>query len=236
MANGRTVAIMQPYFFPYIGYWQLIYISDTFVIYDDVNFIKNGWINRNRVLNKTLNLPEWLTLELIKASPNKLINQIEIGSNKQKLLNKITTNYGRAPYYKEIFPCIEKFITYDELNLSLFLENTIISIAQLLGIETKKILRSSLIEKNASLKGEEKVLDICTKLGGDIYVNSIGGQELYRQHNFAEKGVTLKFLASQAKKYAQFSETFVENLSIIDVLMFNDSKNIKQMLQQYTLL
>lgn len=236
MGNGKKIAIMQPYFFPYIGYWQLMNIVDAYVIYDDVNYIKNGWINRNRILNRASNTPEWMTLELFKASPNKLINQIEIGDNKAKLLKKIMTNYGRAPFFQCIYPLLEKVFVYKEKSLSLFLENSIFAIAEYLGIETQKIIRSSLQSKNILLKGEAKVLDICTNLGGDIYINPIGGQHLYNHQHFSEKGIDLMFLSTENVEYSQFGAGFVENLSIIDVLMFNGVDDVKQMLQKYHLI
>ena len=107
-----NLAVMQPYLFPYIGYWQLIDAVDIFIIYDDVNFIKRGYINRNNILeNKTSQL---ITLELIGASQNKRINEISIGNNVNKLLKTLKQNYLKAPFYKDVFPVLEEILNNEE--------------------------------------------------------------------------------------------------------------------------
>ena len=236
MKKDNKVAIMQPYFFPYIGYWQLMAIADKYVIYDDVNYIKQGWVNRNRILNKSQRKPEWLTLELSKASPNKLINEIEIGENKKKVLNKIKANYGRAPFFKQIYPLMENALYFKEKNLSLFLENAIKVTATYLGIDTKKLLRSSTLDKDNSLKGEAKVLDICVKLDAKVYINPIGGKDLYTPDSFAKEGIDLNFIYTEEISYAQFGGDFIKNLSIVDVLMFNGMEDTQKFLGKYSLI
>ena len=229
------IGIMQPYFFPYLGYWQLINAVDKYVIFDDVNYINRGWINRNRILvdgqAKYFNLP------ISKASQNKLINETYINRD-ISLLNKnlktLEFAYHKAPFFSDVYPLIEKIILFDEEQLSKYLHNLIVSICDYLEIK-KEFLMSSEIDKDNSLKGSRKILNICEKLGATEYYNAIGGKELYSKEVFNKRSIELKFLKMDDVTYKQFVEPFQANLSIIDVLMFNSVENVKNMLDMYSL-
>lgn len=226
------IAIMQPYLFPYIGYFQLINAVDKFVIYDDVNYIKQGWINRNKIL---FNGKEYLfTLNIKGASSHKLIIEIEIGDNKKKLLKTLYQAYSKAPYFRETYSLIEKIFYYDEPNLAKFISNSLIKIINYYGLETQ-IIMSSQFDKDNTLKGEEKVLHICKILNARSYINSIGGKSLYSRENFSQEGIDLKFLKSKPIKYKQFDNEFVPWLSIIDVIMFNSREEVAKMLDYFDL-
>lgn len=229
------VAIMQPYFFPYIGYWQLLHAVDTFVIYDDVNFIKRGWINRNRLLEN--GKPAYFNVFLKNASQNKHINEIgrlEDCIEEKKLLRRIKTCYEKAPFFKQIYPITEKLLTLREEKLAEYLTATIVTIAQILEIEVKFEL-SSEIDKNHMYKGQDRILHICHKLCADTYCNAIGGQELYNRETFKQNGINLFFLKTDALSYEQFGNDFVPSLSIIDVLMFNGIEKTREYLKLYKL-
>ena len=226
---------MQPYLFPYIGYFQLINAVDTFIIYDDVNYIKQGWINRNRILLK--GKEHLFTLSLSKASPNKFINKTEIfdgPDNKSGLLELIRQAYLKAPYFKNIMPLIEQVVKNEEINLGKYLDYSIRTIAGHLGIDTD-IKLSSQTEKNMSLKGQNKLIDIAKSLGADELVNPIGGLKLYDRADFREKSISLYFLKTKEIIYKQFGNEFVSDLSIIDVMMFNPNEEINKILHQYQL-
>lgn len=230
------LGIMQPYFFPYIGYWQLINAVDQYVIYDDVNFIKGGWVNRNKILIKDEG--RYFNLLLHKASPNKLIKEIEILDDKtarRKLLDTLKLNYSKAPYFNDAYPIIKKILDYEATNLAQFLINQIHILSKYLYIETE-ILISSQIPKDNKLKNEKKVLSICRILGADVYLNAIGGKELYVKEHFRSYGVELQFLKSKKIIYNQFGPDFIENLSIIDVIMFNSAEKVRDMLEDYVLI
>lgn len=218
-----TIGIMQPYLFPYIGYWQLINAVNTFVIYDDVNFIKQGYINRNSILSNGKS--QQFTLELIGASSNKLINEIGVGNNKNKVLKTIKQNYSKAPYYNKIIIIIEEILNNEEKNLAKFIAFSLMKISSYLGINTKFIFSSD-IEKNNDLKAQDKVLEICNILQANKYINAIGGQELYSKEIFSKNKIELNFLKTKLVEYKQFSDQFVAYLSIIDILMFNDKEKI----------
>lgn len=227
-----TLAIMQPYLFPYIGYWQLINAVDTFVIYDDVNFIKQGYINRNSILSNGKS--QVITMELIGASSNKLINEIEVGNNRSKLSKTIKQNYIKAPYFEIIYPLIENILNQNEKNLGKFIRYSLEQISNYLEINTKFIYSSD-IEKDNALKAQDKVIEICNILKADKYINAIGGKELYNKEIFKENGMELNFLKTELVEYKQFKNDFVPYLSIIDVLMFNSKDEIKNMLNRYEL-
>lgn len=230
------IGIMQPYFLPYIGYWQLINAVDKYVIYDDVNFINRGWINRNRILLNGKD--KMITLSLREASQNKLIKEIELANNEKekiKLLKTISQSYRKAPFYNLVYPLIEEILNFKELNLGKFLENSIKKIAEYLEINTT-ILISSEIEKDNMLKGKDKILDICKRLGATKYYNAIGGQELYSYEEFKKNGIELNFLKTNEISYIQYKNSFIPNLSILDVMMFNSKDEIKNILENYILL
>lgn len=224
---------MQPYFFPYIGYFQLINAVDKFVIYDDVNFIKQGWINRNKILSNEKSL--LFSLETIGASSFKTINQIYVGNNKKKLLKTFFYAYKKSKYFDVIYPLIEKIFLFQENNLSIFIENSIISISRYLGIQTE-FVTSSTLNKNDNLRNQEKIIDICQLLNASKYINSIGGRTLYDKSAFEKNGIELSFLKPIISKYTQFKNDFIPNLSIIDLMMFNSREIIKTKLNEYTLI
>lgn len=233
----KKVAVMQPYLFPYIGYFQLIKAVDIFVLYDDVNYINRGWINRNRIL---LNgEPHLFTIPLSKASQNKLINEIEIQDNQEakiKLLKLIQHAYSKAPYFDDVYLLIENILNYQEKNLSRFIENSIKKISEYIGISTA-IMISSKLKKNNALKGQEKIINICKILGSDCYINPIGGVHLYDENQFSDENIVLKFIKPKEIHYRQFKlNQHIPNLSIIDVLMFNSKSDISNFILHYQLI
>lgn len=214
-----AVAIMQPYLFPYIGYWQLLQATDTFVVYDDVNYINRGWINRNRILVN--NAPALITLPLLQASQNRKINEIDIAPAAQwqkKLLRTVELAYRKAPCFDRVFPLVEQVLGYEERNLAGFLTYQLQTLARFMGLETR-IVPSSTVYDNAALAAQERILDICRQEGASRYVNAQGGRSLYAPAAFAETGIDLHFIAMRPLPYGQRAEGFTPYLSIVDALM-----------------
>jgi len=227
------LAIMQPYFLPYIGYWQLIKAVDTYIVYDDVNYIKSGWINRNNFLvNKDKQL---FTIQIKGASSYKLINQIEIIDDFVNFIKSIHQNYNKSPFFGHVMKLLKQIAEYNKSNLALFIFNSIKIIINYLHIDVNLVLSSSL-NKNNVLKGKEKVIDICKTLGVTDYYNAIGGIELYSKQDFIQNGINLFFLKTNITPYKQLNNKFVPNLSILDVMMFNSVEKINQMLDDFELL
>ena len=217
------VAIMQPYFFPYIGYFQLIAAVDLFIVYDNIKYTKKGWINRNRILVNGKD--EMFSLPIKGDSDSLNIDRRELAGdfNREKLLNKIAGVYRRAPFFADVFPLIEEVVEYNESNLFGFLHHSIIKTCAHLGIATE-IRTSSGVAIDHCLTSQDKVLAICQAVGARTYVNAIGGRELYSAEAFRGNDVDLKFIQSKPFEYTQFGEAFVPWLSIIDVLMFNSKE------------
>lgn len=229
------IAIMQPYIFPYIGYFQLINAVDKFIIYDDVNFINKGWINRNRIL---VNGKDSLfTIPLKEASQNKLINSIEVNWDsawKSKFLKTIEQSYKKAPYYQQVLPLIEGLLNTEKSIFSEIIFENLTQVCQYLEIKTE-IVPSSSIYHNTHLKAQERIIDICVQEKTDTYINPIGGLELYDKAAFQAIGKELFFIKSKAIRYTQFKNEFVPWLSIIDILMFNSPEHISTLLNDYEL-
>lgn len=229
------LAIMQPYFFPYIGYFQLIAAVDTFIVYDNIKYTKKGWINRNRMLQNSRDA--MFSLPLKGASDALDIRERELAADFRcdKLLNKIKGAYQSAPYFQQCIPLVEQVVRHEERNLFSFLYHSIVSTCDYLGIDTEVRISSS-VDIDHSLKSQDKVLALCKTTGAITYVNPIGGMELYSKEDFLEKGIELKFIKSKPFEYPQFSGDFVPWLSIIDVLMFNPLQDVQNVLGEYELL
>jgi hypothetical protein len=222
---------MQPYFMPYIGYFQLINAVDVFVVYDNIEYTKKGWINRNRILVNGKD--EFITLPLKKDSDYLHINQRHLAESfdedKRKILRKIKESYRKAPNFNETYALAEEILHFKSTNLFDFVYNSINILCDYLEINVNFKI-SSTLKINHSLKSEEKVINVCETLNAHEYYNPIGGQSLYQSANFYSKGIKLIFLNPELKPYKQFGFQFVPKLSIIDVLMFNTFEEVKLML------
>ena len=230
------LAIMQPYFFPYIGYFQLINAVDEFVIYDNIQFTRKGWINRNRILVNQK--ADYISLALKKDSDYLNVNQRLLSDtwsvDKKKMLNKIVESYRKAPQFEPAYSLFEKCLMIDETNLFDFIHHTLKETLKYLSISSK-ITVSSTIEIDHQLKSEEKVLAICKALNASTYINPSGGIELYSKERFERNGIKLQFQKSNPINYLQYKNEFVPWLSMVDVIMFNDKLSIKQMLNNCVL-
>ena len=229
------VAIMQPYFFPYIGYFQLIAASDVFVIHDDVQYIKGGWVNRNRILLNGES--RMITFPVQKDAYDLPINArsyVDDKKARKDIINLIKQAYAKAPCYREVFVMLEELLMFADNNVARFNENLIRRIAEYVGLSSK-IINSSDMDKDDSLAGEARVLEICKRLGATDYTNPIGGTELYHQEAFQKCGITLRFLVMRPVIYPQRSTGFMPYLSIIDALMELGAAGIKPYLAEFDL-
>tara|TARA_R110000796_G_scaffold4997_8_gene18933 strand:+ start:2060 stop:2767 length:708 start_codon:yes stop_codon:yes gene_type:complete len=234
---SKRVAIMQPYFLPYVGYFHLINSVDEFVIYDNIQYTKKGWINRNKILvngkDKLISLPLKKDSDYLNVVDRELSYTWDI--EKLKLLNLLKSSYRKSPEYEIVFPIIEKCILFPESNLFSFILNTLTTLNYYLEINTK-ITTSSTIDIDHSLKSQDKVIAICKNLQATTYINAIGGQELYNVKDFKDKGLNLNFIKSPQLNYKQYKNDFIPWLSILDVLFFNRKQDIIKYLNKYTLI
>lgn len=214
------VAIMQPYFLPYIGYFQLIGAVDRFVVYDNIKYTKKGWINRNRFLldgrDEVFSLPLKKDSDSLDVRDRRLAPDFD----RAKLLNRLSAAYRQAPSYDAVFPLLRRIVECAEDNLFGFLLAALVDVCGWVDIRTPLVVSSTLAIDHG-LEGQDKVLAICRELRATTYINAIGGRELYSREAFAAQGIELRFLQSRLCEYPQFGDAFVPWLSIIDVLMFN---------------
>jgi hypothetical protein len=228
------LGIMQPYFLPYIGYFQLLAAVDHFILLDDVSFIKKGWIHRNRLLLQ--NQPHLFSIPVQHVSQNrKIIDTRIIDENtwKSKLEKTVALGYKRAPQFKVVFPLFQEIIHSPILDISEFVAHSIRQVAGFLGIATPISTASTCHPNMLDKKGEERILEICIRERADTYINPIGGIELYHEESFRGHGINLKFHRAIALEYPQFGGEFVPFLSILDHLMFCDKALISDHLQAY---
>ena len=231
-----TAAIMQPYFMPYIGYFQMVYAVDAFVFYDDVHYINRGWINRNRILIN--GEARYFTVPLTKASQNKLINEIEIdlvGKEWKNLIKTIELAYKKAPFFEEIFPLTAQILEKEYTNIAELAKESIVRVSDYLSITTRFYTSSTDFPESRGLDKAERLQAICKKINAEKYINAIGGQELYSKEEFFKEVIQLQFIKSLPIAYKQFGNEFVPWLSILDVLMSNSKEEVKKMLTQFEL-
>jgi hypothetical protein len=225
---------MQPYFLPYIGYWQLLAMLDAFVVYDNIQYTKKGWINRNRFLQNgkdaLFGVPVKKDSDLLDVVKRSVADDFD----RDKVINQLDASYRKAPFFKAVFPVVTSIIRAEYRNLFDYIHHSIRVTAEFLDIKTP-IVVSSTIAIDYSLRGESKVIAICKAAGATTYINAIGGQGLYSKSTFDKHDIALKFIKTRPISYLQYGGSFVENLSIVDVMMFNSKESIHAMLGEYDL-
>ena len=234
-----NIAIMQPYVFPYIGYFQLINSVDIFVFYNDVNFIKSGWINRNNI--QVNGEPSLFTIPLSKSSQFSKINNTNIHHLlyekwKIKFLNTINLVYKKTAYFNEVYTLIEDVLDRKYQNIGDLAATSILEVSKYIKLNREFVFSSERFDDTKEKQNEERIVDIVNKLNGKVYINALGGQKLYKKEYFQNQSISLKFLETHILPYDQFGLDFISGLSIIDILMFNSIENIDRILASYKLI
>ena len=230
------VAMMQPYLFPYLGYFQLVNAVDVFVFADDVNFIKGGFVNRNKILFN--NEERYLTIPCLK-SQNMLIKEIPIHKETKgypkNILRTIEQTYAKSPYFADVFPMLESIFNSEVDSISKLAASSVESVSKYLEINVDFKFSSASFSHTKGQDKSIRLINITKELGGDTYMNPIGGAKIYDKYFFEGKGIKLDFLESKAITYPQFKDNFIPNLSIIDVVMFNSIEDVNKLLTKYSL-
>ncbi len=231
-ARPARLAVMQPYFLPYIGYFQLIGAVDRFVVYDNLQYTKKGWINRNRILRRD-GCTALISLPVKKASAFLNIRDRELAETfrRDRLLNQIRDAYHDAPHFAAVFPLVEKVVNCPENNLFRYLLHSLVAVCTHLEIATPLLVSSSL-PIDHRLPGQNRLIALCRHLDAACYINPIGGVDLYSRECFSANGIDLKFLRARLSAYGQRQNDFVPALSIVDVLMFNPAAEVRRQLAQ----
>lgn len=234
------VAINQPYFFPYLGYFSLIKQTEQFVLLDEVQFIKQGWIHRNRVLSEGGSW-NYIRVPLEKYRQKDLISEVRI-NNKEEWRNEIFKHLlyykKRAPYYQETIDTVEKALNIDTDSIVRLNEHSLRVICNYIGIPADfKIFTEMGLVVERSEAPDEVPLNICEALGNVTeYWNLEGGASFYDRSKFEKAGIAIKFLKSNLLEYPQIQGGFEKALSILDVMMFNEPKKIRDMLDDFILI
>lgn len=233
---ARTMAVMQPYLFPYLGYFQLIAAADVFVLGDDLQYVRSGWVNRNRILHN--DDARLISVPLKKDRFQLQINQRQLcdhfGDEAETLIGLLTESYAQAPCFAQIMPLIERLIRFKQQNIALYAEHAIRELCAYLQIVTP-IMRSSDLFLGSPADKQQRITRIAHTLEATTFITPEGGSVVYDPGLFASNGLAVRFFRMNSLEYRQFGEPFVANLSIIDVLMFNCVEQVQQMLTEYRL-
>jgi WbqC-like protein len=232
------VGIMQPYFFPYIGYWQLIHATDTFVLFDDVQYIRHGWINRNRIINPAGGW-QYIQIPVAKHHHTELIRNITARTGddwRAKLLGQLDHYKRRAPHYHETVEMVRTILAeLDDPRICRINFAILSGICGALGVDRKMLISSECgFAYSGVADAGEWALRIAEQLRADTYINPISGAELFDPAKFAASGIALSFLQPDDIVYPRRG-AFEPWLSIIDVLMFNGVEGTKALLSRYSL-
>jgi len=243
------LGIMQSYFFPYIGYFQLIDSVDIFVLYEHVNFQKRSWITRNRILDKGNGKPKYINLTISKKDNTKTIGETKLMTDtnwKEKIDKLIYYNYKKAPYFDALYPLIQSCIYTEHNSLHQYNSEILKKISTALDIQTKIVTENPYalkIEEELSNSSDlvsecksERIYKICKHYQSDQYINPIGGVDLYCKNEFQSNGIKLSFINTKPYNYDQFNHESISHLSIIDVLMHNGIEKTKQIITNYNLI
>ncbi|WP_417522031.1 WbqC family protein [Marinobacter sp.] len=226
------LAVMQPYLFPYIGYFQLIHASDLFLIYDDVAYIKQGYINRNAISSP--NGVTRFTIPVPGASSNKLIKELSFSNNVTKVLSTIEQSYSKAPHFADVFPLVERVLQHEDRSIASVCMRSYQEIFSYLGIQ-KRFRKTSELDYDRTASAKDRLIALSHKFEADCYINAPGGRSLYFKDDFEKHGVRLQFIDTLPIQYQQGGRDFAPNLSIIDVLMNCSICEVERLLTMYAL-
>lgn len=231
-----TAAIMQPYFFPYLGYFSLIKESDLFILFDTPQYIRHGWINRNQILNNH-GKPFYIMVPLMKMKRETPINQMIIRNNEnwqQKLFEQLKVYKNKAPFYHQVTEMLQNVFGKTTDSIVTLNYNAIKEVCSYLDITTPiKIFSEMELDIQDVHAADEWALNICEAIGATNYINPIGGLDFFDQKKYSERGIDIKFLKHLPVEYSQFENEFIPHLSILDVLMFNDPNKIQDLLGDF---
>jgi hypothetical protein len=235
--KNNVLAVMQPYIFPYIGYFNLINSATHFVFYDDVDYIKQGWINRNRILIN--GHPSYFSIPLSNGRSGVQIREVKVFNLShfyKKFKRTLEQSYGKSPFFDIGLSYVEKVLLSGEENISKLAELSISEASNMLEIEASVYRSSSDFSDSKGIGRSERLISIAQQLNCKTYVNSINASFLYDKQYFSMRGVNLSFIKPKLVGYNQLNATkFIPGLSIIDLIMNLSLDEIKSQLDSYEL-
>ena len=230
------IAIMQPYFFPYIGYFSLIQNTEHFIFFDTPQYIRKGWINRNRIIGGN-GKDIYFTVPVEKVERDTAIRNVPISYKddwREKMMGQLTIYKKRAPYYQNVTELVRSVITPDYRNISELAIASIKKTCEFIDMKLECDIYSEMSLPEFTVKEpDEWALYITKYTGYDTYVNPPGGKTFFKQEKYKNEGIELQFLSQELIPYRQRTKEFIPGLSIIDVLMFCTPDEIKEMMDHY---
>jgi len=233
------LGIMQPYFFPYLGYYALLKYVDKWIVFDTVQFIRHGWIERNRILKPTEGW-QYISVPLEKHSRDTLIKDIKIKNTedwKNKIIRQLDHYKKKAPYYNQVINFLQNIFSYNTDSISLLNSYLLNKTCDYIGINFNYEIFSELNITIGSINDPgDWAFEISKAVGADCYINPPGGIELFDKKKFNNAMIDLNFLKINITEYNQSRKTFEPGLSIIDAMMFNSPSEISKMLDDFILI
>lgn len=229
--QGKRVVLMQPYFLPYLGYYQLLGAADLFISYDTAQFIKNGWIERNRYLLD--GEPKWFGIALEKSSHTLPIHdkRISQGFHYPQVLEKLKHAYRKAPYVQQVLPWLAQLLEQPASSIAELNLRVLRASCALIELDTP-IIAASALAPGAGVSGQARVLELMAATGATHYLNPAAGAFLYEAEEFAKAGIELELLHAELSPYPQQGQDFVPGLSLLDALMFNPPELVGEWARQ----
>ncbi len=233
------LGIMQPYFLPYLGYFSLIAATDRFVIFDPVQYIRHGWINRNRVLKPDFEQPQYIQIPLVKHARQTLIRDIKISGRsdcKARIMRQIQHYKRRAPYFEQARSILQECLELETESLVALNVHCLVTVCRALDLEFKPTRFDELPQTiQPVLQAGEWAVHMSAALGASVYINPIGGRDIFQPQQFTDRGIELQFLENSLAEYPQKNRQFVAGLSILDVLMFNSVAETRRQIDSFTI-
>ena len=232
------LGIMQPYFLPYIGYFQLLKEVDQFILLDEVQYIRHGWIERNRILKPSRDDWQYIKVPLLKHERETLIKDIRIDNSKdwRRTMMAQVMHYRKGnPRYKSATELLEKALDIDTDSITQLNAHSLKVFALALGITTPIHIYSEMnLQIEEVVSAGDWALNISQSLGANGYINPINGKELFHHKSFAEAGSRLQFLQANEVKYSQRNNEFIPYLSIVDMVL--NTSELNEIIVDFTLL
>lgn len=234
MQPSKKIAIYQPYFFPYLGYWQLLDAADVFIVGDSFQYIMRGFINRNTILLN--HAPHRFTMSVRGGSPQKRISEVEVIDDFRKLRKTLRHAYGNAKHYSEAMDLIEHILCFPDRRLARFLGHQIATVAEYMGLGTEIVYMSELSDLGETSSREQRLCGWVKQVRGNCIVNPTGSKSLYSPSDFTRRGVTLAVLEPHQVSYPQNTRNFIPNLSLIDALMHCSKAQLASLVRSYDII
>ncbi|MBN2860277.1 MAG: WbqC family protein [Sphaerochaetaceae bacterium] len=237
MFSGKKLSIMQPYFFPYLGYFSLMHYADALILFDIVEYDRKGWMNRNRIQKPDSQDWQYIRAGVEKPSYKALIKDVRLVHNegwKNRIIRQLEHYRSTSPHYEKVLELVESILSIPSMTITELNRNALVHIRDYLGIECPLSVFSEMsIELQEIEHPGQWALYICEALKAKEYVNPIGGKGLFRLGEFAERAIQLEFIRNRLTPYPQPGDDFIEGLSIIDVLMYNTREQALGLIEDY---